>query len=76
MKSLGISLIIAGVLFLLISGINFVSKEKVIDFGKVEVYQEEVDPVTWSPYVGFSLLIVGAAVLVLYGATSKTPAKF
>lgn len=76
MKTLGISFIAAGIILMLITGINIVSKEKVFDFGKVEIYQEEVDLVSWSPFAGLVLLIAGVAVLVLYGGNLKTPAKF
>lgn len=76
MKKLGIALIITGFLLLLINGVNIVSREKIIDFGKIEVYQEEIDPLVWSPYIGVAFLIVGISVLVLIGGSSKTPAKF
>lgn len=76
MKTLGMSMIVAGVILMLITGINIISREKVIDIGTLEIYKEEVDPISWSPYAGLILLIAGVAVLVLYGGNLKTPAKF
>lgn len=63
MKSLGIILVIVGIFMIVINGFNFVSKEKVIDLGAVEVNKAEAHPVQWSPIIG-SILLVGGIVLI------------
>lgn len=69
MRNLGIILIAIGVVLMLITGFNYVSKDKVLDLGKVEVNKERTHPVRWSPIVGAVLLVAG--VIVLLGDRKK-----
>jgi len=70
MKNLGIVLIALGIIMMVITGVNFVTKKKVVDLGPVEINKEESHPVNWSPIVGAILLIGGIAVV----ATDKKKA--
>lgn len=64
MKALAIVLIVAGSIMMIITGVNFVSKEKVVDFGKVEINKTENNPISWSPILGGVLLVAGVVVLL------------
>jgi uncharacterized membrane protein YidH (DUF202 family) len=64
MKNLGIILIAIGIVLMLITGFNFVTKDKVVDLGKVEISKQRNHPVSWSPIVGVVLLAAGVVVLV------------
>jgi hypothetical protein len=64
MRALGIVLIAAGIVMMVITGINVVTEEKVADFGSVEITKEENNPVNWSPIVGAVLLVGGVIVLL------------
>lgn len=64
MRALGIVLIVAGVVMMIITGVNVVSREKVVDLGKVEVTKEENNPITWSPIAGTILLVAGVIVVM------------
>ncbi|CAN5916537.1 hypothetical protein BH11BAC7_BH11BAC7_10870 [soil metagenome] len=70
MRALGIILIVAGVVLMIITGINVTRKEKVLDLGKVEINKETTTPINWSPILGGVLLVGGIAVLL----TSKKTA--
>ena len=59
MKVLAIVLIVAGSIMMIITGVNFVTKEKVVDLGKVEISKTKNNPVSWSPIVGVVLLAAG-----------------
>jgi len=63
-KSIGISVIIIGVLMVFYTGFNYVTEKKVVDIGPIEINKKENHPVQWSPIVGV-ILIVGGAVLVI-----------
>ncbi|MDQ3048692.1 MAG: hypothetical protein M3R27_14175 [Bacteroidota bacterium] len=63
MKNLGIVLIVIGIIMMIITGFNFVSQEKVVDIGPIEVNREKNHPVQWSPIIG-GILLVGGVVLV------------
>jgi hypothetical protein len=64
MKALGIILIAAGIVMMIITGVNVVSEDKVVDLGKVEITKEKNNPVSWSPIVGAVLLVAGVVVVL------------
>jgi hypothetical protein len=59
MKNIGIVLIVLGAIMMAITGFNYVTKEKVVDLGPVEINKEKDHPVQWSPIIGGVLLIAG-----------------
>lgn len=67
MRNLGIVLIIIGALMMIYTGFNYVTKEKVVDLGPLEVNKETNHPVQWSPIIG-GILVVGGVILI---ATDK-----
>ena len=65
MKNAGVIVTIIGMLMIIYTGFNFVTKEKVVDVGPIEINKEENHPVQWSPIVGAVLLISGVTMIVL-----------
>jgi hypothetical protein len=65
MKTLGIILIIVGSLMMAITGFNYITKEKVVDLGPLEINKEESHPVQWSPIIGGILFIGGIIALAV-----------
>ncbi|MBE0649944.1 MAG: hypothetical protein IH595_03785 [Bacteroidales bacterium] len=70
-KSLGIIMAIIGVLMIVYTGFNYVTRDKVIDMGLVQINKETSHPVQWSPIVGGVILAGGIVVI----ATSKKSRK-
>jgi hypothetical protein len=64
MKNLGVILIVVGIILMLVTGINVVTKKNVVDLGKVEINKEENNPVRWSPIVGGIILAAGIVVFL------------
>jgi hypothetical protein len=64
MKNVGIVLVVIGLIMMVITGFNYVTREKVVDVGPVEVTSKENHPVQWSPIIGGVLLIAGIIVMV------------
>jgi len=64
MKSFGIVLIALGLIMMIYTGFNFVTKEKVVDLGPLEINKSTNHPVQWSPIVGIVLLVGGIAIFV------------
>lgn len=62
-KSLGVILVVLGIAMMVYTGFNFVTKEKVVDLGPVEINKEKNNPVSWSPIIGVVLLVGGIIVL-------------
>ena len=65
MRTIGIILIVLGIVMMIITGFNFTTEEKVLDLGKVELNKEENHPVAWSPIIGGALLIGGIALVII-----------
>ena len=64
-RTLGIAIIAIGILMMIYTGFNYVTKEKVVDLGPIEISAEKNHPVEWSPIVGLVLLIGGVAILLI-----------
>jgi len=64
-KYLGIALVAIGVLMMIYTGFNYVTTEKVVDLGVIEINKQNNHPVQWSPIVG-GVLIVGGIVLMAF----------
>jgi hypothetical protein len=52
MKTAGIIFLIVGLLMTLYTGFTYVTKEKVVDLGSLEVTKDDEHTVNWQPYVG------------------------
>ncbi|MCG9790948.1 hypothetical protein [Flavobacterium algicola] len=63
MKTTGIILVIIGAIMMVYTGFNYVTKEKVVDIGPIEINKEENNPVSWSPIIG-GIILLGGIVLV------------
>jgi len=70
-STVGISLIVLGILMFAYTGINFITKKRVVDIGPIKIDKEENHPIQWSPIVGI-ILIVGGIGLVVKGKSDKT----
>ena len=64
MKSIGIVLIVIGVIMMFVTGFNFVTRENIVDAGPLQINANENHPVEWSPIVGGALLVAGTVVLL------------
>lgn len=64
-KTLGIALIVIGVIMMIYTGFNYVTTEKVVDLGPIEITQKKNNPVQWSPIIGAVLIIGGIVVVAL-----------
>lgn len=62
-KNLAIVLIVIGVLMMIYTGFNYVTKEKVVDLGPLQISKNENHPVQWSPIIGGILLVGGILII-------------
>ncbi len=65
MKILGLVLIGLGIIMMIYTGFNYVSTEKVVDLGPIEINAEKNHPVKWSPVVGIVLIVGGIVVVAI-----------
>jgi len=71
MKTLGIVLIIIGIVMMVFRSINFTQEKKVADIGPLEINKQEKHTVNWPLYAGIVVTVAGVLVLV----TSKKAAS-
>ena len=68
MKTLGICLIVLGVVMCIFTSVNFTKTEKVVDLGPVEINKKENKHIGWPVYAGIGVALIGVAVV----ASSKS----
>ena len=64
MKSIGKVVFAAGILVTVFAGFRFITKEKVVDIGSLEITQNKSHLLNWSPMLGIGLMIVGLIILL------------
>jgi hypothetical protein len=60
MKKAGILLLIIGLAFTLFSGVKFVTREKVVQLGDLEISANKNHLLSWSPVAGLVAIALGA----------------
>ena len=65
MKMLGILLIAIGIVAFAYQGINYTTREKVVDIGPIHMSADKTRTLPLGPIVGFAALAGGVALLVL-----------
>ena len=68
-KSLGIVLIVIGVVLFIWTGFTYIKKEKIIDAGPIQVSADREKSVNWPPYAGGVVLVAG--VIIFLGSRKK-----
>jgi len=63
-KTIGIIIIVIGLLMTLYTGFNYVTREKVVDIGNVEITADKNNTVTWGPFVGIGVIVIGGVVFL------------
>ena len=64
-KTLGIVLVVMGIIMMVYTGFNYVTTEKVVDLGPIEINAEKSHNVQWPPIVGLLLIVSGTVIIVL-----------
>jgi uncharacterized membrane protein YidH (DUF202 family) len=65
MRTLGIVIIVIGILMIVFTSINFQTKKKVMDIGSMQINKKENHRVRWPVYAGVAVCIAGIAVLLV-----------
>jgi hypothetical protein len=72
LKTAGIIILIVGLLMTLYTGFTYVTKEKVVDLGELEITKDNQHTVNWQPYIGIGVMVIGGAFLMLGRKKSLT----
>ncbi len=71
MKIIGYILCIAGFLMLILKGIDYTTKEKLVDAGPLEISVKEKKTLTWPLYAGAIALVAGIALVIIDRGSRK-----
>jgi len=71
-KTAGIILLVVGLVMTLYTGFTYVTREKVVDLGDIEITAEDEHSVQWQPYVGIGTMVIGGALLFLERRKKRT----
>ncbi|MEE1944018.1 hypothetical protein VRU48_02790 [Pedobacter sp. KR3-3] len=68
-RTIGVILMIIGIVMLAWTGFTYTKKEKVVDAGPIQISADKQKTVNWPPYAGGIVLIAG--VIVFVGSKKK-----
>lgn len=57
--------LIVGFVMTLYTGITYMTREKIVDLGELEITVDKPHTVNWQPYVGIGVMAVGGVILIL-----------
>lgn len=64
MKRTGAIILAIGLVITILTGIDFVTTEKVLDLGKVEITHNKKHRPGWSPLIGVAVMAIGAGIFL------------
>jgi drug/metabolite transporter (DMT)-like permease len=67
MKTLGIILIILGIVMIVFREVRFTREKEVADLGPIELNKKEQKRVSWPTYAGIAIAVCGVVVLLASG---------
>lgn len=65
MKKAGLIILMLGLLVTMFTGLNFVTREKVVDIGELEISANKNHSLSWSPVIGVVMMAIGAGFYLL-----------
>ncbi len=63
-KRTGLIILIIGLLMTLYTGFNYVTREKLVDIGDVQITHDKNHTANWSPFVGIGVMVIGGVVFL------------
>lgn len=73
MKRIGAIIFVIGLLATVFTGFDFVTREKVVDIGELEIMGNKNHSLAWKPALGMGIMIVGGIVFAFGSKTRNGP---
>ncbi len=70
MKRTGLIILVIGLLITVFTGFNYITREKVVDLGELEITQNKNHDISWSPIIGVVVIAIGGGIY-LAGMSKK-----
>jgi hypothetical protein len=65
MKKIGLVVLVIGLLITLFTGFKYITREKVVDLGEIQISRDKTNRVSWSPLVGVAVMVIGGGMFLL-----------
>jgi hypothetical protein len=65
MKKIGVFIFAIGLVITIVTGFNFITREKVVDIGDLEISRNQNHSIAWSPILGVVVMTLGGGLFVL-----------
>ena len=64
MKKFGLVILAIGLVITLITGFKYVTREKVVDIGNLQISRNKNHSIVWSPMVGIVVMTIGGGLFI------------
>jgi hypothetical protein len=64
MKKIGLIILIIGLVITLFTGFKYITREKVVDIGEIQISRDKTNTVSWSPLIGVAVMVLGAGIFL------------
>jgi LPXTG-motif cell wall-anchored protein len=64
LKTIGIIVIIVGLLMTLYTGYNYVTRENIMTIGDTHLSMDKHHTTAWSPFLGLGIIVIGGVVFL------------
>ena len=69
-RIIGFIVMALGVLMISYTGVQYFTREKVLDIGKLHIQREQAHFISWPPVVGVILIVAGLLIVVYHNKRS------
>lgn len=63
-KTIGIIIMVIGLAMTLYTGFNYVTREKIVDIGGIEISADKNKTVSWDSFIGVGIMVIGGVVFL------------
>jgi hypothetical protein len=64
MKKTSLIIFVIGLIMTVLSGVSLITREKILDFGRVQITAQKRHAFDWSPLFGVSVMALGACAYI------------
>ncbi len=65
-KKISLIIILIGFLMTLYTGFNYITKEKLVDIGGIQITANENHSANWSPFAGIGIMLIGGIIFLYH----------
>lgn len=65
MKKIGLIILIIGIAITIFAGFSFITREKVVEIGEIQITRDKKHKLGWSPLVGAGVMLLGGTIYFL-----------